>query len=223
MYIHRLWIISVVLLLIPFVSAVELKGIVYDENLNVANNVLITINTTPEQRMLAAQGTYSFTLQEGTYTLKAEYASQGRNYSIEETIRVAQEGTFVYDLFLIPGLDEDLFYNEFDEFSELPVEETEAPKNNVQAILFRLLGVVGLLLFIYLIWRFSRKSVEEFDDVTLKILKKLKENNNRMTQKELREQFSESEATISLALSDLESQGKITKIKKGRTNIIKLV
>lgn len=223
MNVRALFIVFTLLFIAPSVFGVELKGSIYDENLDVTKNVLVTINTTPEQRILATQGSYSFNLQEGTYSLNAEYASQGRNYSIEEIITITQEGTFVYDLFLIPGLDEDLFYNEFDDLPEPPVvDNTETAQNGLKAILFRLVGVAALLLFIYLIWKFSRKSVEEFDELSLRILRELKNNDNRMTQKELRMRFSESEATISLALSDLESQGKITKIKKGRTNIIKI-
>lgn len=206
------------------VLGAEIQGIIYDENLEITQNVLVTINTTPTQRMLATQGSYSFSLQEGTYSLEAEYASQGRNYSVEEIITVPDEGIFVYDLFLIPGLDEDLFYNEFDDIEELPeVSEPEPSQVTLQGVILRLLGVLAVLLFIYFIWKFSRKSVEEFDELSLRILRELKNNDNRMTQKELRMRFSESEATISLALSDLESQGKIEKIKKGRTNILKLI
>lgn len=218
----RYLLLFLLFVLLPSVLGAEIQGTIYDEDLAVTENVLVTINTTPEQRVLATQGSYSFIIQEGTYALSAEYASQGRNYSVEETITISQEGRFVYDLFLIPGLDEDIFYNEFDEISEPPTVSTTNEKNDWQSILFRLVGVVAVLVFIYAVWKYSRKSVEEFDDITLKILRELRENNNRLTQKELREKFSESEATISLALSDLENQKRIVKIKKGRTNIIKL-
>jgi len=42
----------------------------------------------------------------------------------------------------------------------------------------------------------------------------------RVTQKEMRKQFPVSEAKISLILAELESKGKIEKLKKGRGNII---
>lgn len=42
----------------------------------------------------------------------------------------------------------------------------------------------------------------------------------RTTQKEMRKQFPDSEAKISLVLTELESQGKIQKIKRGRANVI---
>ncbi len=213
-----------ILLLSTSVLAVELKGTIYDENLEIANDVLITINSSPEQRMLAIDGKYSFSLSQGNYMLKAEYLSQGNERVVEETITLSQEGTFVFDLFLIPALDEDIFFNEFEKLPEQPETTELVVKQNTdfQSIVTRLVIVASILLFIYLIWRYTRKSVEEFDDISVKILRTLKENNNRMTQKELRQKFSESEATISLALSDLQNQGKIEKIKKGRANIIKI-
>ena len=53
-----------------------------------------------------------------------------------------------------------------------------------------------------------------------KITALLKGNKGRMTQKELRKHFPMSEAKISLMIAELESMGKIKKIKKGRGNII---
>jgi uncharacterized membrane protein len=45
-------------------------------------------------------------------------------------------------------------------------------------------------------------------------------SHKRVTQKEIRKSFPMSEAKISLIITDLESQGKVRKIKKGRGNVI---
>ena len=52
------------------------------------------------------------------------------------------------------------------------------------------------------------------------VLDFIKANDGRTTQKDIRRNFPSSEAKISLVLTDLEAQGKIRKIKKGRGNVI---
>ncbi|MHC1582167.1 MAG: helix-turn-helix transcriptional regulator [Candidatus Syntropharchaeia archaeon] len=48
----------------------------------------------------------------------------------------------------------------------------------------------------------------------------IQQNGGRITQKELRKKLSLSEAKISLMITDLENRGLVTKIKKGRGNVI---
>ena len=60
---------------------------------------------------------------------------------------------------------------------------------------------------------------QEDEDLS-KVLEVIKKNDGRITQKEIRKQLSLSEAKISLVISQLESEKKIKKIKKGRGNII---
>ena len=50
----------------------------------------------------------------------------------------------------------------------------------------------------------------------------IKNYGGRITQKELREKLSHSEAKVSLIVAELEHLGKIKKFKKGRGNIIVL-
>jgi uncharacterized membrane protein len=58
--------------------------------------------------------------------------------------------------------------------------------------------------------------IDEYEFKVLTIIKKEK----RTTQKDIRKAIPLSEAKISLILTDLESQGKIRKIKKGRGNVL---
>ena len=48
----------------------------------------------------------------------------------------------------------------------------------------------------------------------------IKSKENRVTQKDIRKQFPQSEAKISLLIADLEKRGLVEKIKKGRGNIV---
>ena len=58
------------------------------------------------------------------------------------------------------------------------------------------------------------------DDDLNKIIQLLKKNQGRMSQRELRKHFALSEAKISLMITELETEGKLKKIKKGRGNIL---
>ncbi|MEM4710749.1 MAG: winged helix-turn-helix transcriptional regulator [Candidatus Woesearchaeota archaeon] len=65
----------------------------------------------------------------------------------------------------------------------------------------------------------SENEKKEDTDLVSRILNLIKDN-ERMTQKDIRKSIPYSEAKISLILTQLENEGKIKKIKKGRGNII---
>ena len=52
------------------------------------------------------------------------------------------------------------------------------------------------------------------------IIRIIKENKGRITQKDIRKQIPLSEAKISLMITELEDKGIVKRIKKGRGNII---
>src|SRR3989338_8604418 len=85
------------------VVATTLKGTIYNLDLDPEPDVLVEINTLPEQRFLARDGTYSFEVSSGTYTLTA----QKENTFITEEVQILAEGTYVYDLFLLPEFSEE--------------------------------------------------------------------------------------------------------------------
>ena len=62
--------------------------------------------------------------------------------------------------------------------------------------------------------------VDPHGELAEKVLDFVKQQGGRVTQLDIRKKFPSSEAKISLILTDLEEQGKIRKIKKGRGNII---
>ena len=67
----------------------------------------------------------------------------------------------------------------------------------------------------------KKKTEEKYEDVDLeKIIKIIKQEGGRTTQKEIRKEIPLSEAKISLMIAELEHKGIIEKIKKGRGNII---
>ena len=54
------------------------------------------------------------------------------------------------------------------------------------------------------------------------LLNLIRNNGNRITQRELRKKSPYSESKVSLMLSDLEERGLIEKFKRGRGNIIRI-
>ena len=222
------------LLTLSLVSATTLKGTIYNTNLEPEPDVLIEINTIPEQRLLARDGTYQFDVSPGTYTLTA----QKEDIIITEEVRVLAEGTYIYDIFLLPEFtaEDDLWADTEEELIE------EEPS------LFRWQYIVTGLIIIFLLYRFYRerkkygsvwkfrrrvkeeaaKSVEQHKEELAqepgyieKALEIMKKHDGRITQKELRkEMLYLSEAKISLILTELEHKGKIEKIKKGRGNVV---
>ena len=89
------------LLMIPAISAATIHGTVYDFSLNEAENVKISIDTEPEQVIIAS--TYSFEVSPGAYLITAEQLENGKIVSkTKELIKVTKDGDFTYDLILFP-------------------------------------------------------------------------------------------------------------------------
>ena len=127
------------------VHAATLQGTIYDTNLDVVENVVITISTSPQQRMLSTDGAYTFEVPQGTYTIIALYADGGRNQTSTEQLLVEQEGVFTYDLFLLPDIDfnEDVL-EEPDELLDIYVPEE---KEGFVDIIVRLFMVFAVFVF----------------------------------------------------------------------------
>lgn len=217
--------LTLFVLLIFSVDGATIYGSVYDLSLRKVNNAVVEINSTPLQRMVSVDGRYEFAVNEGDYEIAADYEN-GQRMTTHENISIRTEGEFIYDLFLFPDLVDELSLAEDTDFS---FNEPFGKKSNIW---FLILGVALLMLIslLYLIYRLkiladNETSAEEMmlDDELSGIIVLLKKNHGRMTQKNIRKQFPLSEAKISLMLAELESLGKVKKIKKGRGNIVVLV
>jgi len=217
-------------LVIPFVNAATLHGAVYDFELKPALNAIVFVNSNPEQRFVAKDGTYSFTLEKGSYVVRAVLAENKEVIaSTQETVSIRQDGDFTLDLVLFPTFgDLESLLNQTS--IEVPVEEDSIP---VWSLV--ILGLLFLAVLVFFLFRKNKKieskeklvekeSVKETldDDLGKDILKIVKEEGGRILQKEIRKRSKFSEAKISLVISQLESEGRIKKIKKGRGNIIVL-
>jgi len=201
----RLLILALALLLLATASADTIYGKVYSwETLEPISAVVILKEDGMEmQKIVAVNGSYSFEVEPGNYTIVAK---SGNLIAIEN---VTVKGNVRFDLILFPEFELP------EEVPEMPIEEEE--NYSVIALILSFAGIVA----IYALKKKFAKSKEEILPEDLKIVVEIiKANGGRITQKELRKKLGFSEAKMSLIITDLERRGVIEKVKKGRGNVI---
>jgi len=198
-----------ILLIIPNVSAAIIQGKVYDLEINKLDKVIIEINTIPGQRIISQQGEYFFNVPKGEYIITAKATIEGITYLINESISIVDDGEYIFDLFLFPELEDIL---------DMDVDLDDNVKKS--PIVYIVVFVIVLLILFFSFRIAKDKEVKIDDDDVLRSVYNLIKKEKRTTQKEIRKRSSLSEAKISLIITQLEKEGKIKKIKKGRTNII---
>jgi len=196
--------------------AATIYGTIYDFSLEKANDIRLEINTEPKQSYISKNGSYAFNVPNGQYSIEAkQYTGSLLKASAAENITVKDSGNYVLDLILFPSVDE----GNLEESIEVndPFEER---KLNTTIILA---SIIIILLFIAYAKSKSKaktkdKKQEDYD--LEKVIKIIKKEGGRATQKAIRKEIPLSEAKISLMIAELEHKGIIEKIKKGRGNII---
>jgi uncharacterized membrane protein len=213
--------------MLPSVLGVTIHGTVYDFELNRLPDSVVEINTTPHQQMVAKNGTYSFTVPPGEYTLTARHEKSDSDTL--ENLSAAVEGDYVFDLILLPSLESEEAFLEEEELFEETIEKRPVTQWLLWVIVFVVLG--------YLVYKLSRSPsrivekvvhrevIKEVKEVAVaeelqKIMEFIEKEGGRTTQKDIRKNFPYSEAKISLMIDDLETKGLVKKVKKGRGNII---
>jgi len=229
----RALILSVLFILLSnTVFAANISGTIYDIELNELNNVIVEINSIPKQSFVSKNGQYSFEVSHGEYIISAKH-EQG---IAKETITIADNGSYNIDLILFPDFsEEEELLNESD--LDISTPYIEPPEKNHS--LYYLIGfILFIIITIIVIFRYTKKletglqeelkeikktDKEELESDLNEIIKFIKKQGGRTTQKDIRKNFPQSEAKISLMIAELEHKGRINKIKKGRGNIITLI
>lgn len=231
-------------LLAMSVHAATLTGTVYDLDLEEVKTAVIEIDTKPAQRMVARDGTYSFEVPPGDYILTASVREDGIIVlGSREELTVDVSGEYVYDLFLFEDFTEE---DDLLDMELIDVEKDIYDEGPPAYLLFLLVFGVALVItaVLYLILRGKtedelegQKTPEGMDDASSQsdnqssssagedvtkdeVISIIRANGGRMTQKDLRKKLPHSEAKVSLVLAELENDGRIKKIKKGRGNIL---
>jgi len=219
------------LLLINFVNAATIYGTVYDFSLKKVNNARVEINTMPKQFIVAQNGSYAFNVPNGAYAIKAQLMQKNTVIaSVQENITIKQDGTYILDLILFPDIEEGI------EDISIDINENIAEaKSNKILIWFVILSALAIVLISFYYFKKRKKQKKETISIEEKkteekyegdslehIIKVIKQEGGRTTQKHIRKQIPLSEAKISLMIAELEHKGVIEKIKKGRGNILLL-
>ncbi|MDK2825131.1 MAG: hypothetical protein PWQ63_160 [Methanolobus sp.] len=228
-----------------------IHGAVYEwDSFDPLEHVIVEVNSTPSQSMLANYGIYSFNLDPGTYLISASYYSGNELAAYtEEKVTITDDGDYVLDLILYPIYYNDPLLNESD-FAELSdiANFSESDKggsssslsgSSVMIIVVLLILIIAGTILLKQKKDFSisenpssdylsdeyvpEKSIDGLDDLPddlREVVSIIVKNDGRITQKDLRTKVKHSEAKVSLMISDLESRGIVRKFKKGRGNII---
>ena len=209
------------ILAMPIAYSAAIHGTIYDLSLDIANNIIVKVDTEPKQSFISKNGSYSFDVPEGSYTVKAEqYIGDLLKASVAENITIKDDGNYVVDLILFPSIE--------DEIGELDIEINGGVVESDNKTIYILTAAILVLVLIIILFVFSynknadkiaEKQKEEEHDLG-QIVKILRQEGGRATQKEIRRQIPLSEAKISLMIAELEHKEIIEKIKKGRGNII---
>jgi len=208
--------------LVPCINAAEIYGTVYDMSLNPAKDAVIEVNSTPKQSYISKDGFYSFILGPGNYLINAKYVHDYKVYSAEENITIVDEGKYILDLIVFPDLSEEselLLLGEDINLGDIYEDEKKA----FPWLYIILVVVIIIAVIVFLKKRKPRKKteiLEEEIDPKDKVYEFIKQKGGRVTQREIRKNFPVSQATISLILTELENDGKLKKIKRGKGNII---
>jgi len=202
------------ILLLPLVHSAELSGNLYDYSLEPLNNVILTVDTQPRQQYISRDGTYSFELAPGDYTLRATLSENKQLiYSAEESINISDSGHYVFDIIMFPSVDTDEVLTD-----DLYIDLSDIAERKDHTLQYLIGGLIFLVLAI-VIWFMKREpkvSTDETYDLVLEIIRK----HRRISQKEIRKALPVSEAKISLVITELEDKGIVQKVKKGRGNVI---
>jgi uncharacterized membrane protein len=211
---RQILVLLVVLALVPSIaSAATIKGNVYDMSLSKAS-AIVSIDTVPKQQAVTADGGYSFEVPLGSYILSARTVS-GPLSTANESIVVASEGTYNLDIILFPSFEEEESIIEEAESMDIPSDD--APADYSLLILAGIVVIIAALVFI----GFSMRRMKPVQQKPLpadldRMMRYIKKEGGRVSQKDLRKEFHLSEAKISLMVTELESLGLVKKIKKGR-------
>jgi len=205
-----MWRVLVCLLIVAAsVDAAVLQGAVYTFDLSVANDSIVEINTTPNQLLVAKNGSYRFSVPAGRFMVTAIKDE----LFVEEAIAVQDDGEYVLDLILLPELSVEESLMDSDEELVLPYVPDQTFSNSwvVASIVLAVVLCVG--------WLFSRKKEKLPTDLG-RILQIIDKAGGRIAQKDVYRSVEWSESKVSLMLDDLEARGIVYRVKKGRAKVV---
>lgn len=232
--------LALFLILLTLLHPTTISGEIFNgDNFQRLNNTQITVEDLNGivliQQVFHEQ--YQLEVPDGTYTLRAYYYVNGTLEYYAEHHFQASEEFMQFDLVLLPYELQILLPDSPPPPQSNTTNETVPPDNPPEeppdySLLYGAVIAVIVLVIAYLLYtRLSSSTPKEpteetaysLDKDSRKVLKILKEQEGRMYQRELREILKYSETKMSLLITELETQGYIKRIKRGRDNLLKLL
>src|SRR3989344_3790051 len=150
----------IALIMIQIASAATIYGSVYDFSLNNVNNARVEIDTSPQQFLIARNGSYSFNVPNGAYTIKAQLMQKNTVVaSVQENITIKQDGSYVLDLILFPDVEEGIENPNLDINGN--VVDDNSPKNNYWVIIVLLVIFLAAGLYYLKIHKINSENREK--------------------------------------------------------------
>ncbi|RNI12913.1 winged helix-turn-helix transcriptional regulator [Methanohalophilus sp. RSK] len=122
-------------------------------------DVILEINTTPAQTVVANNGIYAFTLEPGSYLIEARgYENSTLTAYSEEEITIKKQGDYVIDILLYPVYEEDIEDLNDTELNNLTasveegtkiVEETSDDQDNYSYFLILIIPLLIVAIYFY--------------------------------------------------------------------------
>jgi uncharacterized membrane protein len=224
--------------LITVTQAASVNGTLYDwsDFEKPLKNVIVEVleNSTKINYKVSLDGTYSFSISPGNYTIRANYYRNNiLELTGEDNIQIEKvDETRNIDILLFPPTNlEDEYLGDVNLTDAMDIKQDNS-------LPIYLLIVIILIICSILLFYWIKKNKNKAEDInpkttpqTVSVEKELPDDlkelydlvmktGGRTTQKDLRKKMTCSEAKVSLMLDDLDNRGFIKKIKKGRSNIV---
>ena len=225
--------------LIPVTQAASVNGTLYEwsDFEKPLKNVIVEVleNSTRINYKVSLDGTYSFAISPGNYTIRSKYYRNNiLELTGEENVKIEKaDETRNIDILLFPPTDlEDEYLVDINLTGEMDIKQDNSLPIYV---FFAIILIICSILLFYWIKKKKTKAEEpkpqtdrhetvaadkELPEDLKELYDLIMKTGGRTTQKDLRKKMTCSEAKVSLMLDDLENRGFIKKIKKGRSNII---
>ncbi len=228
---NRILIILILLSLVIFpVNSATLHGTIYSwKSFEPLKNCIVTLNSTPIQKIVAVNGSYSFTVSPGKYKIEVICYNYPNLYATE-LVEINKNGTFRLDILAQPSLEElnvsvpEINFSIDEGVKEKPNQKPEMSGWDLPYILIPslLILIAGIASLMYILKKREKSEITEeiLPEDLNEIIEIIRKEGGRITQKELRKRTGYSDAKISLMIADLEKRGIVEKVKKGRGNII---
>lgn len=202
------------------VYAAYIHGNIYDvSDFTIIKDCVLEVNSTSPIKKVLSSGTYDIEVKEGCYTLHIVCYEQGiKTKEGNASLCLKEKDNITYDILVFPVIIDDvenmILHENFSDVNQYVFYTSSFNFNYIYLLFVAIIPIIA-----YYLYR-RRKLHKILTDDSMKMLLKILKKEQRINQKDLVKAMRLSDAKISLMITELEREGIVKKIKKGRSNII---